>query len=225
MTETSPAREREKRSNTAHLFIRAVPAERRFICRKRQQTEPRAGDPGRRVLALSGQGARTRGSAGQAPSLSQLHLPFTGRPRVPAKLRPGFAQPRWPPRIYKKARYRNISSAAVQMQTHRDRARSPAAGEWPMGAMFHAGRAAWVQVVGPQRAEAGHASPPAAAAFPQLPPVSRQGPAPASESSGRRVRLDGAKSGGKETPSLSPEDQLSSERGPRLSQLITAGGT
>lgn len=109
MTETSPAR--EKRSNTAHLFIRAVPAERRFICRKRQQTEPKAGDSGRRVLALSGQGAGTRGSAGQAPSLSQLHHPFTGRPRVPAKLRPGFAQPRWPPRIYKKARYRNISSA------------------------------------------------------------------------------------------------------------------
>lgn len=40
------------------------------------------------------------------------------------------------------------------------------------------------------------------------PPLSREGPAHASESSGRRVRLDGAKSGGKETPSLARADQL-----------------
>lgn len=93
MTEMTPAGEREKRSNTARLFIHSVPAERRFNLPREAANEAEDQRP-------TGEGADTvwhgsgtpgRSSPGQAPSLSFISPhPFSGRPRSPPKLRSGL---------------------------------------------------------------------------------------------------------------------------------------
>lgn len=173
------------------------------------------------MLTLSGHDLGTPGgsSAGQTPSLSFTSL----SPGGPAKPWPAFAQPRWPPRIYKKIRYRNkrssvpfpceptVAGLGPRLQGG---GRSDRWGRcFTRVAQRGSGRGTAAGGGGTRRLPHG------------LPPVSREGPAHASERSGRRVRLDGAKPGGKETPGLSPADQPSFERGARLSQLIPDWGT
>lgn len=99
--------------------------------------------------------------------------PFTGRPRSPAKLREGFAQPRWPPRTYKKKKKKcGIEARSPMSRSNAKRQRQGsllsrrAGAEVTDGAirLFHAGRAAWVKPWGPPREGQGHGPLPHAAA-------------------------------------------------------------